>query len=270
MLGALKTIEKGHMLISLPIFGIQNELLAARLKTHNFFKLKYSSVTFWDSDISYKERMKTLLTLFLFSSLGCLGQRELHYDTVAVYAEKSLHAGLRSLVIPVDFNEAQLKALIPNELKKLTIQQIDLVYTLYHEAEDFNQKALNEARIAQLIRAWPEVNNDLIQWRSVGQSQVGDAVSARALFHGFVVYYRPRPTEATIAAELDQIDEFLAGSIRSGTKSEAMVAIEPLVAGKVELAVEEPTMALSADSCLESKKGSFHGTEQQFEAFRDS
>lgn len=214
--------------------------------------------------------MRTLLILFFSSALGCLGQVAVYHDTVAVYAEKPIHAGLQSLTIPVDFNQAQLKSRIPSELKNLTIQQIDLVYTLYHEAEDFDQKVLNEARIAQLKSAWPEVNNDLIQWRSVGQSQANDATTARTLFHGFVVYYRPKPTEASIQAELAQIDEFLSGSGPAKAKRDTEVRVPSSPTEEFSSVTAVAEIAEEKDSCLVSKEGSFRGTEQEFKAFRDS
>ncbi len=150
-----------------------------------------------------------LLGILLFSCFISLGQSASNERTVPVYEADPILAGENIRFIPVNFNADQLLSEIPTELKSLTIERIDLVYTTYKENPSFDQAKLNEGRINRIKSAWPETKSPLINWNLIGQTQATDNSSARSLFHGFVVYYREKPTAESIESELEQIDAYL-------------------------------------------------------------
>jgi hypothetical protein len=158
--------------------------------------------------------MKLLLFgILLLSYFSTLAQINIDERIVEVYEADPILAGDRIQYIPVNFDASELLTQIPSELKSLTIERIDLVYTTYKESPEFDQEQLNRNRIKRLKSAWPETKNPLIHWNVIGQSQAMDKVSAKSFFHGFVVYYREKPTKESIERELDLIEAYM----RDGT-----------------------------------------------------
>lgn len=133
-------------------------------------------------------------------------------DTVGVYSEAETVVGESRFKIPVNFDAEKLLSTIPDSLKDLAIYRVDLAYTTYRLNPDFDQIGLNNNRITRLKNAWPELNNPMIQWRSIGQSDADNAEVAKTFFHGFVVYYRPAPTAESIETEIALLDEILLGA----------------------------------------------------------
>ncbi len=214
--------------------------------------------------------MKTLPFLLLLFVFPVVAQTSVTYDTVDVYQQRTVHAGLRTITIPCDFDKHALKVSVPGDLKSLTIERVDLVYSLNRENPDFDQKALNRQRMEALRSAWPATVGDLVQWHMIGQGQTTNEETARSLFHGFVVYYRPAPTPESIDAELKQIDEFLKGGV-SDVPLEGEFLAEALTESDVtEPRSKEEEVKSIMDRCEEEVSGVFHGTEKQFSAFRDS
>lgn len=137
-------------------------------------------------------------------------------DTVKTYEKLTGVPGTEVLEVPVNFDEANLLKNLPSELKDLSIQQIDLVYTTYKENPSFDQQALNQQRINALLKKFPSAKNPVINWRVIGQSAATDNLSAHQLFHGFVIYYRPTPTKESIESEISFMDDFLKGKVTAG------------------------------------------------------
>ena len=69
------------------------------------------------------------------------------------------------------------------------IHHIDLVYTQYRSSPDFDQKGLNDRRIAELKKLLPQVNADNPTWALVEQTKAKDRETANTYFHGFVIHY---------------------------------------------------------------------------------
>lgn len=153
--------------------------------------------------------MKVLLVGIMMCWFSVNGQTIENNQTVPVYEADPIIAGRNVLFIPVDFNASTLLNGIPPELKSNTIERIDLVYTTFAENPEFDQAELNKKRINQLKSEWPETQNPLINWKRIGQTQALDRTTARGLFHGFVVYYREKPTAESIEDELSSIDAYL-------------------------------------------------------------
>ena len=74
------------------------------------------------------------------------------------------------------------------------------------------RQRLNKSRQEKLERVWTLASNPLIEWNSVGQNGAIELKTAKQLFHGFVIYYRPKPTKESIEEELSMIDEYLKSS----------------------------------------------------------
>ncbi len=156
--------------------------------------------------------MKYLLLVFFISGSFSYGQNIFtSHDTVEVYQPMETILGESFFQIPVNFSQDDLLKSIPADLRDVSIQRIDLVYTVYKTSPDFDQEKLNENRVSQLKKAWPAVANNLISWNSYGQNKATNSEDAKAMFHGFYVYYRPIPTKESMEAELAYIDEILFG-----------------------------------------------------------
>lgn len=156
--------------------------------------------------------MQRLILLFGLMSIASFGQHSFNTkDTVDVYQPSETEIGEAYFKIPVDFNADDLLKSIPADLSDVSIQRIDLVYTVYKTSPDFDQEKLNDNRVSQLKKAWPAVSNNLISWNSYGQNKATNSEDAKAMFHGFYVYYRPIPTKESMEAELAYIDEILFG-----------------------------------------------------------
>lgn len=138
-------------------------------------------------------------------------QIETTKKTTNVYDFEESNPSIRSIAIPVDFNDDDLLGQIPDSLNDLAIQRVDLVYTMYALNPTFNQGKLNTSRLSKLQKKWPEAKNKSIYWQEVGQTAADSPKSAKGLFHGFVIYYRPTPTAESVKAEIDFIDAIVSG-----------------------------------------------------------
>ena len=164
-----------------------------------------------------------ILALGYFTSFG---QAVTNDRTVAYYQPDPILAGEQIQFIEVNFNAFELNTEIPQDIKSLTIERIDLVYSTYKENSDFDQKKLNTERIGRFISAWPEAKNPLIIWNVVGQSGATNRRDARSLFHGFVVYYREKPTVESMKRELNLIDAYLTNGVFPAEQKELPSASE--------------------------------------------
>ena len=158
--------------------------------------------------------MKKLVFCLLLAYQPLFAQTILHSDTVAVYQEEENTPFLKSIRVPFGFNESEIKESIPDSIRDLTIERIDLIYSTFKKNPQFDQVALNKSRKEKLERVWTLASNPLIEWNSVGQNGAIELKTAKQLFHGFVIYYRPKPTKESIEEELSMIDEYLKSSPR--------------------------------------------------------
>lgn len=137
---------------------------------------------------------KLLLTILIYTIISLTGKAA---EEIQVnYIEKPQYVmdeNRPHLTVPVNFGKsilldaAQLKTLDMN-----SVYQIDLVYTRFKRRADFDQTKLNAERMEQLILAAPQINADAPIWNYVSQTAAVEAAEAERLFHGFVIYYRPK------------------------------------------------------------------------------
>lgn len=177
--------------------------------------------------------MKNFLSILVLLIVTRSFAQPVQSITTVRYTQDELIPGERCVWIPVDFNDADLIKQIPDSLKGLSIQRIDLVYTTYKLNPDFNQERLNQSRMTELQSNWKETRSDLIAWRTIGQTAAVNADDAKKMFHGFVIYYRPTPTRESVEGEISFMDAFL----ESDHTNKASVAGTPVTSDETAVAL---------------------------------
>lgn len=228
--------------------------------------------------------MKISTTLLFFCSFLSFGQQLVSEIVVPTYEPSMPNPGIEIMELPVNFNDFHIKKTSLKPLEGVTIEQIDLVYSTFKESPDFNQVALNEQRMQQLIRIFPEAKNPLIHWRSVGQSNGKTSETAREMYHGFVIYYRPVPTKESIENEIRLIEAYVKNpgslektydslfGVRTLTTTWDSIEPEPLkesYAFGFLISADSPHM-VTPDSCYLKIAGERIETPAEFNNFRDS
>lgn len=99
----------------------------------------------------------------------------------------------------------------PGEIERIwdnVLLRIELVYTTYYQSESFKQRALNYQRLLSLKKIYPEIfENNLIEWSVIGQTECTTAEEGKNMFHGFVITFRPAPTEESMIKEMNFLKE---------------------------------------------------------------
>jgi len=110
---------------------------------------------------------------------------------------------LKQLVLPMDFANSQLESAFARRvLKDANILHVAYAYSEYSQSVDFDQHKLNQLRLLNLHTALPQLfNQEEMTWQSNKQTAAKNAVDAEKLFHGFVIYFRQKPTKKSMAAE---------------------------------------------------------------------
>jgi len=112
----------------------------------------------------------------------------------------------KKLVLKMDFNSPVIKN--SDSIKtasKGIIRAIDIVYSDYPAGFSFSK--LIKERLKSLEKICPEIFLDHnIKWRLIRQSSAKTEETARKLFHGIVISYRPAPTKATVKSEIRFLD----------------------------------------------------------------
>lgn len=113
-----------------------------------------------------------------------------------------------SVIIPSSFSEASLQK--TNILSSGDLETVYYIYTDYRQNPSFDQKQLNRERIERLAKQLPEVvDNRIVQWKIIEQTGCTSAEMGESFFHGFVLVYRPRPSEESRSAEIANLEAFL-------------------------------------------------------------
>jgi len=92
-----------------------------------------------------------------------------------------------------------------DSLSSFQILRIDLVYSLYHKANNFNQTKLNDLRWDHLIKLYPNLfTSASTEFRNYCQVEDNDSLAKR-LKHGFYVYFENRTEPSKRLAEIDAL-----------------------------------------------------------------
>jgi hypothetical protein len=90
----------------------------------------------------------------------------------------------------------------------MQVLAVELVFTDYPSHLDL--KALNTRRLQQLFVRFPALkNNASIDWQLIRQTDGAEKAAAQQLFHGFVVYARPRQSMAAMAIDSAKLSSLL-------------------------------------------------------------
>ncbi|WP_133122153.1 hypothetical protein [Brumimicrobium salinarum] len=115
-----------------------------------------------------------------------------------------------------------------NDIKKLygaKFASVDIVFSDHPKGDSYPK--LTRKRIENLKKLYPTLfSKKDIKWRLVRQTNCSDQQSAKKLFHGIVITYRPAQSKEDIKKEIEYLKDILS-ELSKGT-SEA-VAIEKII-----------------------------------------
>lgn len=152
--------------------------------------------------------MKAIFFILLFPSLLIAQQNRLEevLARAPIYVPKYEVRGssMARFYLQTGFNENKLvQSKSFKEVKDGVIVRIDLVYSAWRDSKDFDQVGLNRSRLKTLNKLIPGVlKQDLIEWRLYEQQEAFSHEEAEKLFHGFVIWYQPPPSEELRKSEI--------------------------------------------------------------------
>ena len=88
-------------------------------------------------------------------------------------------------------------------LDEVDVYRVELVYSKYPKTNNFQeiqQRKLNMARLEELEKTAPQLFQSNVEWEFVAHV-VDNAVQAKELYHGFVVYYKKKEESKEIKTE---------------------------------------------------------------------
>lgn len=153
--------------------------------------------------------MKTLLLALLFLPTLVFAQQAkedyiIKHIRPLVVNTYTPDKSVEYVLVRSDFSENSIEEV---KITGRKILRIDLVYTSYHEFEDFDQDKLNRKRLTSLFLNNPEIKkNNLIKWRLVEQRGCAGREECAGLFHGFVIYLEKNYTKEDMIAEMDSLN----------------------------------------------------------------
>ncbi len=169
-----------------------------------------------------------LLTIGLWSAMATVGQHSPINRILSQNARIPEYlpvktAGIQTVIIPCAYGQpvlnfpSSLPGMETSGFKQVQVLSAELVYTDHPAVQDL--KALNTQRLINLFTRYPELAADSnIVWRVNRQTNGATKESAISLLHGFVIHYRVRQSNATIAADLDKLKTLLKPKITTNPK----------------------------------------------------
>jgi hypothetical protein len=161
------------------------------------------------------------LLAFAFLSFGCAnvfsqttpkGESSAPADILALPAQEieafdALDLGEGQLALRFPYaSAAPLNAADYEAIRSLGKISVEYIYSQYTQSLP-NQARLNRARFATLQRIAPDLfHNPNVSWDVFVQTGAKDADSARKLFHGFVITYKPSVTVSDKEAVKSRLD----------------------------------------------------------------
>ncbi len=117
------------------------------------------------------------------------------------------------VTLPLDFGANRVKdSILLAKLKNAHIRYITYVYSDFKSDPNFKQEELNRERLYYLYLSLIQLSDDEhieIEWKVIEQTGADSELSAKQLFHGFVIYYRPQPTKESMQAEITFVDQMI-------------------------------------------------------------
>ncbi len=159
----------------------------------------------------YRRGAATLVFAVLVSLLPAQTYLGLVPDLSEIPTYKITGLGISQIYLKMPYSQSEIDN--PEDLdlcKGNVIERIDLIYTDYPKS--IAMEALNTRRFAALKQVAPSLFTDPgIKWRIVKQTACKDEKTANAMFHGFVINFRPTPTAESVMSELKTLTAYSKG-----------------------------------------------------------
>ncbi len=147
------------------------------------------------------------LVIAVLASLNVLASKV--YEFVPKYVEEYKFPEQGIIKIPTSFAQTNFElSSLKNQLSKVNIVGVELLYSNFSRSSSFNQTALNKFRYNKLVENLPQLKD--VNWSLVAQKAI-DYQSAKSLFHGFVIHYQEIPTKKTCEKEISEIKKMISG-----------------------------------------------------------
>lgn len=197
-------------------------------------------------------------------------------DTISQYIVKSI-PGTEFVKLSMKFDDDAFTNSIPPFLTNEKVIQVDYVYTTFRLDSNFDQIALNQKRNLVFKQQLSNSISNLTVWNSIAQSGAQTVSEAKNFFHGFVVYYRPRPTKESMEKEISFIDNIVWGeNFAMDDKDSASVetfpptGIKDAITTKADSSDISAITAIDENECYElDQKGIVEKTPAEFKQFCD-
>jgi hypothetical protein len=110
----------------------------------------------------------------------------------------------KHIALPLDFGSDKFKdSTILAKLENTHIKYITYVYSDFKSDSEFKQEELNRERLYNVYQNFPDLfDSNETEWKIIEQTGASSEQTAKELFHGFVVYYRPTPTKESMDSEI--------------------------------------------------------------------
>ena len=117
----------------------------------------------------------------------------------------------KHIALPLDFGSDKFKdSTILAKLENTHIKYITYVYSAFKSDSEFKQEELNRERLYNLYQYFPELfDSNETEWKIIEQTGASSEQSAKELFHGFAVYYRPAPTKESMESEITFMESMI-------------------------------------------------------------
>lgn len=138
------------------------------------------------------------------SAQSIINQRIVNVDQYEFY-----DGDLETFKVEMGFGSAAiLEQLKDFQVLGQTINHIDLVYTDFPKGA--NLKTLNLNRIKEIEQFFPIlVQNPLIKWNIIRQTNCQTEVAARTFFHGVIIYYEASSSKEFLKEVATKLDNYL-------------------------------------------------------------
>ena len=123
----------------------------------------------------------------------------------AVYKKRTV-VGEKITTITCGFGKDELHFPDSINVTKIQVTAIDLVYSDYPSSDDL--KKLNSKRLSNLFIKYPQLQ-EVSEWKLVRQMDGAEKEKAIGMFHGFVLYCRPRQDMNTMKTDLEKLKTIL-------------------------------------------------------------
>lgn len=129
----------------------------------------------------------TFVILMAFTAISTMGQTP---DSNTKTVARVNQSANNQVLIPMSFNKALFRdGAALKQLDGKKIDSIELVYTANKLNPSFNQQQLNEARMKEFKKVYPELLAANPPLTKVEQNGAASREEAKQLFHGFIVHY---------------------------------------------------------------------------------